>query len=62
MSSQFVLDKNPRLSRSQQSQRTRKHEKNASVEREQKKTSRLQALGPGAGESIKEKQVRYETH
>lgn len=35
--------------------RTRKQQKPSTAEREQKKASRLQALGPG--ESIKEKQV-----
>ena len=37
--------------------RSRKQQKPSTAEREQKKASRLQALGPG--ESIKEKQVCY---
>lgn len=36
--------------------RSRKQQKPSTAEREQKKASRLQAIGPG--ESIKEKQVR----
>ena len=37
--------------------RSRKQQKPSTAEREQKKASRLQTLGPG--ESIKEKQVCY---
>ena len=37
--------------------RSRKQQKPSTAEREQKKASRLQALGPG--ESIKEKQVSF---
>ena len=48
---------NTRVSRSQHGHRSRKHSNNPSTEREQKKTSRIQTLGLGAGESIKEKQV-----
>lgn len=38
--------------------RSRKQQKPSTAEREQKKASRLQALGPG--ESIKEKQVSFD--
>ena len=50
---------NTRISRSQHGHRSRKHANNPSTEREQKKTSRIQTLGLGAGESIKEKQVSF---
>ncbi len=48
---------NTRVSRSQHGHRSRKHANQPSTEREQKKTSRIQTLGLGAGETIKEKQV-----
>jgi hypothetical protein len=45
----------PSHARGARHHRTRKQQKPSTAEREQKKASRLQALGPG--ESIKEKQV-----
>lgn len=45
----------PSHARGSRHHRTRKQQKPSTAEREQKKASRLQALGPG--ESIKEKQV-----
>ena len=52
MSEQEASAKTPR-----HQYRSRKHPNKPSAEREQKKTSRIQTLGLGAGETIKEKQV-----
>lgn len=55
MADQYSSSANPAPHSRGGRHRSRKQQKPSTAEREQKKASRLQALGPG--ESIKEKQV-----